>query len=834
MSMKNVKRVISAILRKKAERALKFKSLPSASTRFQKYSQHLNPTDCQATNSSEEELRKLAFDLKIHRLELKMQSAELRLSKEEAERSAERYTELYDFAPSGYFTLSTRGIILELNFAGAQMLGKERSELRNSQFSQYISIETLPKFNIFLEEIFSGNVKEFCEITITSDRNIPIYVFLSGMASQEREQCLITAVDITTSKLAEEALRKSEEKFRNIFENVHYVFYQTKLDGTIVDISPSVKYFSDFERSELIGKQVQFLYFSESDRDLLLNEIMKNGDVYDYELRIKNKNGKILFVSLNARLIYTSDNQPDHIDGSLRDITRRKQAEEEVIKLQKAIENTKASVVITDRDGKIEYANPYFSYSTGYSREEYTGKNPRILKSGYHSKEFYTEFWNTINSGQTWEGEFYNRKKNGQFYWENAIVSPVMSSKNEINHFVAIKTDITSVKKINLELIKAKERAEESDNLKTAFLNNISHEIRTPFNGILGFLSILQNDDVTINERREYISLINKSAFRLMNTINDIAEISEIQTGGSKVNLTRISINSLIQDLFTRFKPETENKGLDFTSCINLPHDIVYLISDVKKLNTVLNYLINNAIKFTKAGSVALGIRLKEEVKDAPIEFSIEDTGIGIAENKLETIFERFRQADDSSTRQYEGSGLGLTIAKAYVEMLGGTIWGESTEGKGSKFSFTIPCNCDPAEKLVAADISVTEKGGLPAKSLKILIAEDDLASSMLLKLAINPFCKEIISVKTGIEAVEACRNHLDIDLVFMDIKMPEMDGAEAVRQIRHFNPDVVIFAQTAYALSNNRVELINAGCNDYISKPVRKDQLLLLIKKYF
>ena len=392
-----------------------------------------------------------------------------------------------------------------------------------------------------------------------------------------------------------------------------------------------------------------------------------------------------------------------------------------------------------------------------------------------------------------------------------------------------VKERTLELEKTNIELIVAKDKAEESDKLKTAFLNNISHEIRTPFSGILGFLSILQNDDLTASERAEYTSIIDQSAYRLMNTINDIVEISQIQTGQMKLTASETNIKRLAGDLFDKFKSDAERQGLEYTLNIDLPNDIACISTDSAKLNTILSILIGNAIKFTKAGSIEFGIRKNGD----NLEFSIKDTGIGIFENKQQSIFELFMRADVSNSRQFEGAGLGLSIAKAYVEMLGGKIWVESdpediSEGKGSTFFFTLPYNNERLKKM-GTNEDVSEVSGL-----KILIVEDDETSELFLRNAIKLFSKEILYARTGVKAVEGCRNNPDIDLILMDIKMPVMDGLEATRQIRQFNKEVIIIAQTAFGLTDDQKKAIAAGCNDYISKPIKKEQLLVLIQKYF
>jgi signal transduction histidine kinase len=280
---------------------------------------------------------------------------------------------------------------------------------------------------------------------------------------------------------------------------------------------------------------------------------------------------------------------------------------------------------------------------------------------------------------------------------KNGEIFPIESSSRSMEvegkkYYQFIIRDITERKKIEEALIKSKEKAEESDRLKTSFLNNISHEIRTPFNGILGFLSILQDHDLSDDEREEYIGIINQSADRLMNTINEIVEISQIQAGPMQVTSTETNIKKLIGDLVDRFKNDAENLGLEFIINMDLPENSDCISSDSIKLNTILVNLIGNAIKFTKAGSIVLGIRKNDDY----LEFSVMDTGIGISENQNQVIFERFMHADVSRIRQFEGLGLGLSIAKAYAEMLGGKIWVESELGKGSTFYFTIPYNAKP------------------------------------------------------------------------------------------------------------------------------------------
>ncbi|MFZ4401878.1 MAG: response regulator [Bacteroidales bacterium] len=379
----------------------------------------------------------------------------------------------------------------------------------------------------------------------------------------------------------------------------------------------------------------------------------------------------------------------------------------------------------------------------------------------------------------------------------------------------------------NSELIVAKNKAEESDRLKTAFLNNISHEIRTPFVGLLGFLSMIQNEKLNKEDRDEYISIINKSANRLMITINDVIEISQIQAGLIKLNKSEINIKSLIDDIYVQNKKNADSKDLKFIVKNELSDSNKYLSTDGLKLNSILSIFVGNAIKFTLKGEVEINVKLESDF----IVFSVKDTGLGIPKNIQKIIFERFMQADVSSTRKYEGMGLGLSIAKAHAEILGGSISLLSEEGKGSVFSISIPYLESVNEEITLANNVLPQNNEDELENLVILIVDDDKLSQMIISIEFNTFSKEVLIANNGIEAVDICRLRKDIDLVLMDIQMPEMDGIEAIRLIREFNTDIIIIAQTAYAFSGDKEKAIKAGCNQYLNKPINHNDMLNIIK---
>ncbi len=386
------------------------------------------------------------------------------------------------------------------------------------------------------------------------------------------------------------------------------------------------------------------------------------------------------------------------------------------------------------------------------------------------------------------------------------------------------------------ELEKQKVKAEESDKMKSAFLANMSHEIRTPMNGILGFADLLKDPELSGIEQQQYISVIEKSGARMLNIINDIISISKIESGQVEVKMQDGNINEQIEYIYAFFDPEVEAKGMLLSFDIAMSDSDALIKTDHDKLYSVLINLVKNAIKYSEKGTIKFGYNVKGDF----LEYYVKDTGIGIPKDRQEAVFERFVQADIADKMARQGAGLGLAISKAFVEMLGGKIWLESEQTDllagiegGSTFWFTIPF------KRVGAKDKMRKKELLPLdeinldKQFKILVAEDDEPSRILISMVVKKFGREIIYTRTGQETVEACRTSPDIELVLMDIQMPEMNGYEATREIRKFNRDIIIIAQTAYALTGDREKALEAGCNDYISKPIDKNKLGAMIGKH-
>jgi PAS domain S-box-containing protein len=764
--------------------------------------------------------------------------SERKIAEKALRKSDEKLKNIFNLANSGIILADVEGNFLEFNNWWLKMTGYTREEYSKMKNFGVTHPDDLEKSKLWLQKIFSGEIEKYQIEKRYVRKDKSIFWGESSVSAIKNKNNQITSTigivtDITERKLAEELLRESEEKYRGLVEN--------SPDGIITYVKEKVTYVNAealrivgaSSAEQIVGKSV--LEFVHPDCLESVIQRMKDVLISDnasqiVEEKLLSLTGETIYAELKA--IPTIFEHQNAVQVIIHDITERKRTQDKIKQLSQAVEQSPVAIVITNTLGIIEYVNPKFIETTGYSYEELIGKNPRILKSGHTSQEEYKHLWNTLSSGNEWFGEFHNMKKDGTLYWESASISPILNSQGITTHYIAIKEDITDRKLIEQQLIKAKEKAEESDRLKLAFLANMSHEIRTPMNGILGFTELLKDKSLTADIQQDYIKIIEKSGKRMLNIINDIINISKVESGQIEVTTSETNVNEQIEYLHTFFKPEASHKNIDLRLTKELDSIHNFIRTDREKLYAILTNLIKNALKFTNEGYIEFGCEKRGDY----LEFFVKDSGLGISDSQKKIIFERFRQANDVIGRTHEGSGLGLAISKAYVEMLGGKIWVESQEGIGSTFYFTLPYQSDyiPEEKNIVKNTISIENEENKINDLKVLIVEDDAISKLLITIAVKPFSNEILKVSTGYEAVEACRNNPDIDLVMMDINMPEMGGYEATKHIRKFNKDLVIIAQTANGMQSDHDEAIAAGCTDYISKPINIGSLSKLIHTYF
>ena len=567
----------------------------------------------------------------------------------------------------------------------------------------------------------------------------------------------------------------------------------------------------------------------------------------DFETRYRRCDGSLLPV--HATLLPFTENQYDYLLMMYRDISAQKQAEQRLHLQSIAIEQSPTSVVITNRNGVIEYVNTHFSEVTGYRRDEVIGKNPRILKSGQTATQVYQAMWRNLATGQDWSGELTNRRKNGEIYWEEAHISPVQDSHGEVTHYVAMKMEITARKQaeaqlhalnVNLEsqvaartneLMLAKEQAEAASQAKSLFLSNMSHEIRTPMNSVLGmaYLALKANPTPKL---RDYLQKILHSGEHLLGIINDILDFSKIEAGMFQLDPVAFDFAQIRENLESMFAERMHQQGLVFS--VDADAAIPARLSgDLLRIKQVLINLVGNALKFTDEGAVGLRIRLVEERDETVLlRFEVHDTGIGMSTEQQNELFRAFHQANPSISRKYGGTGLGLAISRRLVELMGGQIGVESEYGSGSTFWFVLPL--EKADD--ANDEREEENEGRLFSVLsgaRVLLAEDNPFNQQVATEILERAGVSVCLANDGEEALKWLqRDHFDC--VLMDMQMPGVDGLEATRRLRRMSgmERVCVVAMTANASAEDRSACFEAGMDAFLTKPVNPSELYATLSK--
>jgi PAS domain S-box-containing protein len=717
-----------------------------------------------------------------------------------------------------------------MNQGALKKLGYTREEMSN-----FYPWDIAPSFNketihALIQPLINGKESLITFETFQKRKNgglYPVEVRLQLLSQSNNALFFGIVTDISERKQAAESLVRSEEKFRKLFVThaaIKLIVDPESLD--ILDANHAASAFYGWSIEELKSMNMSEVNTLPVEKIKgFVSEIQDKKNVF-YEFRHRLKNGSVRDVEVFSSIIQVEEEKLIHT--IVHDVTAKKEAQQRLNVLTRSLEQSPVGVIITNNDGVIEYTNPKYSDITGYSPDEMHNTVPGILQKNTGSK-LINRIWEIISSGREWFGENEDITKRGSSYWENVAISPVFNDQGEIKNFVIIKEDITDQKKLLHELVLAKEAAEESDRLKSAFLANMSHEIRTPMNGILGFMELLKEPDLTGEMRDEYIGIVNTSGQRLLETINDIIDISKIESGELELNLSKVDVIKMMQRLGQFFEPEARKKKLELMLETNIPQEQCTLLLDSHKTESVLTNLLKNAIKFTAQGQIVLGCNINGK----HLSFYVRDTGRGIAADKLSSIFDRFVQAESSYSRAYEGSGLGLSISKAYVELMGGTVSVDSEPGKGSHFMITIPMEKDCMQVAKVVPNSKDKVDGLYNAEFVLLIAEDDDISFLLMKRLFKNYNVRLLRAINGQEAVEISQANPEISLVLMDIKMPVMDGHTATREIHKIRPGLPVIALTAYALKEDREKALDSGCIDYLSKPVSRQLLLQKLAKY-
>jgi len=631
-------------------------------------------------------------------------------------------------------------------------------------------------------------------------------------------------------------LAESENKYRSIVENTNESIVIIQ-NGLLKFVNPFVSQITGYETGELIDAPfINFVHTDDREKSIQNYQNRMTGEeVSNFDFRINCKDQSFRWVSVQSKsiiwddekaLLYILNDLTAHKNIQLTLIKAKEQAEESEQYLYSIINNIGDPVFVKDDQSRLVLVNDAFCEIFNLNREGIIGKT-LAEEVPQEEQEHFLKIDNQVLSDgkETIIEELLTPGGNPTLTISTRKTR--FTDNKGTKYLIGTIHDISKRKRAEVELKTAKERAEESDRLKSAFLANMSHEIRTPMNGILGFSSLLKEPNLTGKKQLKYIDIIEKSGARMLNIINNIIDISKVEAGLMQLDLKETNINKQIAYVFTFFKDEAKDKNLELKLHDLLPNEEVIVNTDREKLYAILINLVKNSIKYTNEGSIEIGYR-KTTTEPIELAFFVKDTGIGISKDRMKAVFERFIQADIEDRQAIQGAGLGLAISKAYVEMLHGKLWVESEYGKGSTFYFTIPYNPPRAQQpIINKTIEAIQH---TQTKLKILVAEDDEYSLILLLKVLKGFNSEILIAKNGNEAVEVSHNNLDLDLILMDIKMPEMNGIEATSRIRTFNKGVPIIAQTAHATSEDKKRILKEGFNGYISKPINKNELIKII----
>ena len=714
------------------------------------------------------------------------------------------------------------------------------------------------------------------DITIVHDadgttRNRVAYVF--DISERKRNEAVLkTALDeqrlarIAALNLMEDALiarrrtedsnaalTVSEANYRLLADNAADWIFLIDTDGHYKYVSPACAKITGYTPDELLADpELAYAIIHPEDRDAYLKHL-ESDHVADLELRIIHKDGSLRWISHHCQPIRGSDGACLGRNGANRDITARKLAENQLLKLSLAVEQSPESIVITDLEARIEYVNDTFLKATGFTRDEVIGQNPRFLQSGNTPPETVVSLWKTLMRGETWKGEFHNRHKNGSEFIEFAIIAPLRNEQGQTTHYVAVKEDVTEKKRIGRELDihrhhleevvaertrqldEARDRAEAANRTKSSFLANMSHEIRTPLNAIIGLTHLMRRSALPEGQLQR-LDKIDSAGQHLLAIINDILDLSKIEAGRLELESVDFHLAAVLDHVQSIMTEPAQSKGL----VLRVDHDGVppWLHGDPTRLRQALLNYASNAVKFTEKGSVDLRVRLLARQGDELlVRFEVQDTGIGLAPEQIAHLFQAFEQADASTTRRYGGTGLGLVVTRRLAELMGGETGVSSSSGLGSTFWFTARLREGHGALqalTLKPDSDAEAELRRHAASMRVLLAEDNAINR---EVALDL----LQAVGFGVDLAEDGRQALAraqtcaYDLVLMDMQMPHLDGLAATQALRAMPEyrDTPIIALTANAFSEDRHACEDAGMNDFIAKPVEPAVLYATLLKW-
>ncbi|AZN35691.1 PAS domain-containing hybrid sensor histidine kinase/response regulator [Iodobacter ciconiae] len=638
---------------------------------------------------------------------------------------------------------------------------------------------------------------------------------------------------------AEAALLQQEVQFRALVGNIPGVVFRGQIDYPrgMHYINDEIEVLTGYASESFLLPHVVHSYGAlvfQEDQALLektVNMALTQQDRYSVEYRILHISGAVRWVLERGQIVRNVAHQPEYLDGIVFDITDQKQAAIQLRQLSAAIEANPVPVLITDVQGEIEYLNPRFEQTFGFSLAEIRGETPNVLLPLEADLLAYQEIWQSLSCGDEWRRDIRHRCKSGQLIWMSVSVSPIRDVGGKVTHFVAVYDNIELRKAAEEVLIKAKEASDQANQLKSDFLANMSHEIRTPMNAIIGMTHLALKTDLN-KQQRDYLTKTSSTAESLLHILNDILDFSKIEANRLQMEQLPFRLESVLEKLASLHILKAEEKGLQLH--IELAADCDFsLLGDSLRIGQILNNLVGNAIKFTPEGEVRVQVTLLEALDQrVHLQIAVNDTGIGLTEAQIAQLFKPFSQADSSTTRQFGGTGLGLSICKCLVELMEGRVWVESALGQGSTFYISLWLMRS------AEHISPDRVSG-PVQRLdgvRILLVEDNVLNQQVAYELLSGVGANVMIARHGGEALGWLSiDPLPCDLILMDLQMPVVDGHQATKLIRSDSrfDSLAIIAMTAHAMSDERQRCLDLGMSDYITKPIQPNELFATVAKW-
>ncbi len=745
--------------------------------------------------------------------------------------SETRLSTILNTAIDGIITITKDGSILSFNVVAEQLFGWKADEVIGKNINILMPEPHHTNHDDYLKDyVKSGQAKIIGtgrEVEgLRKDGSVfPIRLAIGKVVLSNETLFVGFITDLTVRKEMEVAVRKKDEQLKSMIANIPGVAFRCNYDNhwSMQFISEPVFQLTGWQAQDFIDGKVHFSEITNAEDApkifAAIQPAIQTRQHYNVEYRITDRNGEEKWVSEFGSGIYDENNQIVMIDGVIIDITESRRRNTAYQGIVRAI-NYSTCIAEFSVDGWILTANQNFLDLLGYSLDEVVGLHHSIFCSEEDAKSArYKNKWKSLRNGEFVHGEFLRLGKDKREVWINASYSPVKDIDNKINKVIMFMIDITERKKMENALREAKNIAEQAASVKSTFLANMSHEIRTPMNAIIGFTELMMDTEMN-REQQSYVSTINNSAKSLLHLLNDILDSAKLEKGMLELESINFSMNELVDSVISTLWLQARKKELDLR--LEISDEITgYYYGAAHRIRQVLMNLLGNAIKFTDIGSVTLKVYSSNQNM---IRFDVIDTGIGIAADRIDAIFEPFTQADASMSRRFGGTGLGTTISKQLVEAMGGTISASSEPGKGSCFSVNLPLmKGEEKERITLNQVST-----LPP--MRVLVADDIAQNRELLKIILMRDGHEVTQVSNGEEAVEQYRNHT-FDIILMDVQMPKVDGLTATRMIRSLEKTnkrsrMPIIALTASVQDEDKVAAKEAGMDGFCSKPIELAQL--------